>query len=72
MAYSEKAVLEVLSTIKDPARNTNLVSAGRIGDLSHADGHVRLILKIDPAQADVFAPVQAKIEDKLKELGAIR
>ena len=71
MAYSEKAVLDVLATIKDPAHNTHLVSAGRIGDLSFADGHVRVILKIDPAQAEEFAPIQTEIEAKLAVLQAI-
>ncbi len=71
MAYSEKAVLDALSKIKDPFHGTNLVSSGRIGDLNYANGQLRVILKIDPKQAEAFQALQGDIETTLGDLDGI-
>ena len=71
MAINEKAVLDALSEIKDPFHGTNIVSAGRVGDLGMDGGHLRVILMIDPKQADAFAPVQSQIEDALSGLESV-
>ncbi|GLQ22020.1 P-loop NTPase [Algimonas porphyrae] len=46
--YSEDAVLSALSGVKDALSERDLVSAGRLSDLSFDDGRLRIILGLPP------------------------
>ncbi len=63
--YSESAAVKHLSGIADPFHKTNIVTAGRLSDLSFDGGQVRAVLMIDPKQAHEFASVQKEIETVL-------
>lgn len=47
--FSERAALRALETLRDPITDRDLVSAGRVSDLTYEDGRLRVILALDPA-----------------------
>lgn len=48
MSYSEAAILRALEAIRDPVSDRDIVSAGRLSDLHHAEGRLRVILALPP------------------------
>lgn len=72
MSYSEKSALSALKAVIDPVAGTDIISAGRLGDIAHKDGHVRAVLLIDPAKASEYEPVRAKAQDVLSAMDGIR
>jgi len=71
MSYSEKAALRALKAVMDPVAGTDIVSAGRLGDIAHKDGHVRAVLLIDPAKASDYEPVRAQARDVLAAMDGV-
>jgi ATP-binding protein involved in chromosome partitioning len=46
--YSEAAVLKALATVSDPLTERDIVSAGRLADLTYTDRRLRIILAVPP------------------------
>jgi len=71
MAYSEDFALRVLSAIKDPLKDGDIVSAGRLTSLEFNEGTVQAVLQIPPPQADAFFAVRAAAQDALEGLDGV-
>lgn len=71
MSYSEKAALGALKAVIDPVAGTDIVSAGRLGDIAHKGGHIRAVLLIDPAKAGDYEPVRAQAQAVLAAMAGI-
>ena len=71
MTYSETSALKALSAVKDLNSERDLVSAGRLSDLSFQDGFLRAILTIDPREAEAFEPVRSAAETALKAVEGV-
>lgn len=71
MTYSETAALKALSKIDDLSGKRDVVSAGRIANLSFQEGHLRAILQISPNEADSFEPVRKNVEIALLGLDGV-
>jgi ATP-binding protein involved in chromosome partitioning len=46
--YSETAILKALETLRDPFSDRDIVAAGRVTDISHQEGRLRVILGLPP------------------------
>jgi ATP-binding protein involved in chromosome partitioning len=71
MSYSEKSALDVLSKLKDPLTDRDIIAAGRLADMAHKDGVVRAVLQINPRHADLFEPIRAAAELALEGLDGV-
>ncbi len=71
MTYSEKKALSALKAVIDPVAGTDIIAAGRLGDIAHKDGHVRAVLLIDPAKAAQYEPVRAQAEAILAAMDGV-
>ena len=52
---TEADVRAALAKVVDPARGTDIVSAGQVTSLSVSGGDVRFVLEVDPARAASMA-----------------
>ena len=71
MSYSEKSALSALKVVADPIAGTDIIAAGRLGDIAHKDGHIRAVLLIDPAKAQAYEPVRAQAQNVLAAMDGI-
>lgn len=71
MTYSESAAVKALSVVKDLSGDRDIVSGGRLADLTYTDGFLRAILQIDPKNADAFEPVRKNAEAALMALDGV-
>lgn len=63
--YSEAAALAAFSKLIDPLSSRDIIAAGRLGDISCANGLARAILLIDPQSPEKFEPVRRAMEAAL-------
>lgn len=71
MTYSESAALRALKNIKDPLSDGDIISAGRLSDLTFKDGVLQAILQIDPDHASAYQEVQSRVETTLKAIDGV-
>jgi len=71
MPYSEDLALKALSTIKDPQKDGDIISAGRLASLEFVDGTVQAVLQIPPPQADAFFPVRTAAQKALEGMDGV-
>lgn len=71
-SYSEASVLRALGAVQDPLSDRDIVSAGRLSDLSFEDGRLRVILGLPPetTQAQGLALRDAAVA-ALGDLGGV-
>lgn len=72
MSYSENAALEALKTVRDPKSGRDVISAGLLADIAHKDGVVRAVLRINPDDVKVYAPVRQAAEAVLETLEGVQ
>jgi len=71
-AQLEQKVLDTLRTIKDPANDTDIVSAGMVVGLQSKDGHIAFTIDIgDPKRAKDFEPIRKAAEDAVHALDGV-
>jgi len=70
--FNESQALDCLSAIKDPLTGQDIISAGRLADIAFKDGLVRAVLKIDPKEAELYAPIRLACEAALKTLAGVK
>ena len=71
MSVTRETVLETLKTITDPASGQDIVAAGIMRALNVEDASVRFVFEIDPAQSNVYEPLRAEAEAKVKALAGV-
>ncbi len=71
MTYSESEALKALSGVMDMSGERDVVSAGRLSDLTFTDGFLRAILLIKPNEAEVFEPVRQAVAAALKTVNGV-
>lgn len=71
MAYSENNVLIALKAIIDPVSGKDIVTAGLLGSLNFEAGSLTVVLQINPAKADLYAPIQNETQTALSVLDTI-
>ncbi len=71
MSYSEDRALKALSAIKDPLKDGDIISAGRLASLEFVEGTVQAVLQIPPPQADAFFPVRTSAQAVLEALEGV-
>lgn len=71
MPYSEDQALKVLSAIKDPLKDGDIISAGRLAALEFVDGTVQAVLQIPPPQAEAFFPIREAAQAALEKLDGV-
>ncbi len=64
-------VLAALSGITDPARGTDIVSAGMVSGLVVKNGAVGFALEVDPARGAALEPLRKAAEDAVKGLDGV-
>ncbi len=71
-AQLEQKVLDTLKAIKDPAKGTDIVSAGMVVGLQSKDGHVAFTLDIgDPSRAKELEPVRKAAEESVHAMEGV-
>ncbi|MDV7341179.1 iron-sulfur cluster carrier protein ApbC [Terasakiella sp. A23] len=71
-AQLEQKVLETLKGINDPAKGTDIVSAGMVVGLQSKDGHVAFTLDIgDPSRAKELEPVRKEAENAVHAMDGV-
>ena len=68
---TKESVLEALSAIADPARGTDIVSAGMVSGLVVKNGAVGFALEVDPARGSALEPLRKAAEDAVKALDGV-
>ncbi len=68
---TEEEVRVALSQVVDPARGTNIVSAGQVTSLSVREGDVSFVLEVDPARAAAMEPLRQAAEAAVKALDGV-
>lgn len=71
MSLTRETVLETLKTISDPASGQDVVAAGIMRALTVDGDSVRFVFEIDPARAEVYEPLRAEAEAKVKALPGV-
>ncbi|MEP3655761.1 MAG: Mrp/NBP35 family ATP-binding protein [Litorimonas sp.] len=71
MTYSEDLALKALSEIKDPLKDGDIISAGRLASLEFVEGTVQAVLQIPPPQAEAFFPIRESAHVALKALKGV-
>jgi len=76
MTYpSQDDILSLLAAIKLPDTPSNLVELGLLADLSaemeEAGLHIRIVLEIDPAQAESMVPVRDEIQKQVEAVEGV-
>ena len=69
--FNESQALERLASIIDPIKEQDIISAGRLADIAFKDGVARAVLKIDPKDAELFAPIRQACEAALEKLKGV-
>ncbi|WP_135081053.1 iron-sulfur cluster carrier protein ApbC [Terasakiella sp. SH-1] len=71
-AQLEQKVLDTLKTIKDPAKDVDIVTAGMVIGLQSKDGHIAFTIDIaDPARAKEFEPIRKAAEDAVHAMDGV-
>ncbi|MEM9425604.1 MAG: Mrp/NBP35 family ATP-binding protein [Pseudomonadota bacterium] len=68
---TEADVRAALAGVVDPARGTDIVSAGQVASLSVSGGDVRFVLEVDAARAGSMEPLRQAAEDAVKALEGV-
>jgi ATP-binding protein involved in chromosome partitioning len=71
MTYSEDLALKALSKIKDPLKEGDIISAGRLASLEFVEGTVQAVLQIPPPQAEAFFPIRESAQAALQALEGV-
>ena len=72
MSYSEAAVLRALESVRDPLSDRDVVSAGRLSSLTHADGVLRVIFALPPdTTQDQGLALQQRAEAALSDIPGV-
>lgn len=71
MTYSEDLALKALSSIQDPVKKADIISAGRLASLEFVDGTVQAVLQIPPPQAESFFPIREAAQAALQKLEGV-
>jgi len=71
MFYSEDQALKALSSIKDPLKEGDIISSGRLASLEFTEGTVQAVLQIPPPQAEAFFPIREAAQNVLAELDGV-
>lgn len=71
MTYSEDLALRALSKIKDPLKDGDIISAGRLASLDFVEGTVQAVLQIPPPQAEAFFPIRETAQAALQALEGV-
>lgn len=71
MAYSEDSALKALSAIKDPLKEGDIISAGRLASIANVDGTLQAVLQIPPPQAEAFFPIREAAQKALEALDGV-
>jgi len=65
------AVLKALNAVRDPKSGQGLVDAGLVQGLIAGDGRAGFMLEVEPADAQLYAPVRDEAEAVLKALPGV-
>ncbi len=68
---TKDTVLEALSRITDPAKGTDIVSAGMVSGLVVKNAAVGFALEVDPARGAALEPLRKAAEDAVKALDGV-
>lgn len=68
---TKDAILAALSTITDPAKGTDIVSAEMVSGLVVKNGAVGFALEVDPARGAALEPLRKAAEDVVKGLAGV-
>lgn len=71
MSISEDQALGVLSEIRDPISDRDIVAAGRLANLKINGGIVQAVLEIPPPEADKFFPIRDAAQAALEALDGV-
>lgn len=69
--YNEDKALAALKSIADPLTGGDIISAGRISDIAHKGGVVRMVLEIPVKKAAMYEAVRGQCEVVLEQLEGI-
>ena len=70
-APTKDDILAALSAIADPAKGTDIVSAGMVSGLVLKNGAVGFALEVDPARGAALEPLRKAAEDAVKALDGV-
>ncbi len=70
-APTKDDILATLSTITDPAKGKDIVSAGMVSGLVVKNGAVGFALEVDPARGAALEPLRKAAEDAVKNLAGV-
>ncbi|MEM7751979.1 MAG: Mrp/NBP35 family ATP-binding protein [Pseudomonadota bacterium] len=68
---TEAEVRAALSAVIDPARGTDIVSAGQVTSLQMSDSDVRFVIEVDPARAASMEPLRQAAEAAVKAMDGV-
>ncbi len=71
MSVTRETILETLKTLSDPSSGQDIVAAGIVRALNVETDSVRFVLEIDPAKAEIYEPIRAEAEAKVKALAGV-
>ncbi len=71
MSVTRETILETLKTLSDPSSGQDIVAAGIVRALNVEADSVRFVLEIDPAKAEIYEPIRAEAEAKVKALAGV-
>ncbi|MQY44078.1 iron-sulfur cluster carrier protein ApbC [Epibacterium sp. SM1969] len=71
MSVTRETILETLKTLSDPSSGQDIVAAGIVRALNVEADNVRFVLEIDPAKAEIYEPIRAEAETKVKALAGV-
>src|SRR3546814_8829471 len=68
---SEAAVLEALKAVKEPSRDSDIVSLGMVSGLIIKDGNVGFAIEVDPRQGAAMEPLRKAAEKAVHDLPGV-
>ena len=68
---TERQILDVLKTIKDPASGKDIVGAGMVAGLQTKDGHVAFAIEVDPKNGAKMEPLRKQAEKAVHGLKGV-
>jgi ATP-binding protein involved in chromosome partitioning len=71
MAVSERAVLEALRQVADPARQADIVALGMVSGLVIKGGNVQFAIEVDPKRGTALEPLRQEAERAVARLPGV-
>ena len=68
---SDAAISRVLGAVNDPVSGKPLTDSGMIRSIRNEDGHVMIVLEVDPKNAKQLEETRQKAEQAVAELPGI-